>query len=766
MKRVLVLCLTLAGCGGITVEQPDEDTSAEVSNDTAQETTDNACQSDADCNTGLSCRVGTCNTSTGFCDVALAPNTCYILDACFDADAWETGNRCRICDPTLTPNDFVNKQCDGGQVCEPSTGDCVEPTPDVIDDAVPDATPDAVADATPDTGPDGVADATPDGTADATPDGTADADTDAADATDDADAAADAADDAVTDATADASPDAVADAVADTAADSVADVVPDAVADALPDGMADATPDATADAVPDGGGLTEPDPSAVAQFESIASLNPGPLDGVAVTYIKPQFSTDWASFFLQASPDGPALSVSVAPTDTFPDIEVGDIINIDITSVILFQGRVVADAYESLEVVGGGYDVTQLTQDITDSTDLTSALSSYENELIAATFPVMPGTEVFAGTGHTRWQVELPNLPGDINTVFRIPLQVRDEVGELDSCVVSIADTPLWRFQDQAQLSAWNVGEMTVTGCPDVQVLDAIATAPDKVLVTFNRGIDAGSLDPTGSQFSIVEGLTVTGATLVSGTQVEVTTGIQTAGADYTVVVADTLTDISGSAVDFLFAEGYFLGYVQPAAVVFNEINANVANPNCDLIELRVTESGSLSGFTLFERTTQVHTFTLTSVAKNDIILVLFGLGCPSPITPATTIVAIDDSGLTATTNTLTLRNSLGQIEDAVLLADQPTSTSAAGASENAAADAAAAGEWEMVGGGVPPTGFIDADFVAHAVAEMTNCSTDPFLAASQSIIRISDTDTNTKADWGLGPASFGTVNQGQAVLP
>lgn len=82
------------------------------------------CRVDADCDTGLFCRVGTCDTASSTCSVQVADNTCFIGDLCYQAGQEMTGDRCRLCSPTLTQTDFVNRECPAGQACDPATGQC------------------------------------------------------------------------------------------------------------------------------------------------------------------------------------------------------------------------------------------------------------------------------------------------------------------------------------------------------------------------------------------------------------------------------------------------------------------------------------------------------------------------------------------------------------------------------------------------------------------------------------------------------------------
>ena len=220
-----------------------------------------------------------------------------------------------------------------------------------------------------------------------------------------------------------------------------------------------------------------------------------------------------------------------------------------------------------------------------------------------------------------------------------------------------------------------------------------------------------------------------------------------------------------------------------PAVVRVNEINANITG-GCDLVELRVVSGGSLAGFELRERTSTVLTFPLGfNVATNDLIVVHFDSGdtactgggaapADEVLTPADQPAltfptnydgAFDfyssDSGITSTDNVIWLRDPAGVVVEAVLISDDATGT-AAGSSESAAADVAMAGEWTMVGGGVPAGGFVDDDFNAHAVQDSNATGSS---ASGESLQRNDDDDMNDRDDWIQGAQSFGAFNTGQS---
>jgi hypothetical protein len=117
---------------------------------------------------------------------------------------------------------------------------------------------------------------------------------------------------------------------------------------------------------------------------------------------------------------------------------------------------------------------------------------------------------------------------------------------------------------------------------------------------------------------------------------------------------------------------------------------------------------------------------------------------------------------LVAFDNVFTLYDGVGLIRDAVLAANGPDGTVSA-ASELQAAVVAAAGEWQMVGGGVPPGGFVDAEFRAHAVLDLDATGLN---ALGTSIQRTTNVDSNDKNGWTTGtgaPSTWGLLNPGQS---
>jgi hypothetical protein len=193
-----------------------------------------------------------------------------------------------------------------------------------------------------------------------------------------------------------------------------------------------------------------------------------------------------------------------------------------------------------------------------------------------------------------------------------------------------------------------------------------------------------------------------------------------------------------------------------------------------------VIQGGSLDGFTLSERTATVLTFSGLVVATNDSIIVHFNApsatcnpgASGSEVTSKTQFPASSfpqnfdfawdvyssDTGLTATDNVFTLRDPLGTIVDAVLVADDPTGSAAAD-SETAAATVAAVFQWTTPLGDIPAGGFVDDDFCLNAVQDLNGTGT---AAGGTSIQRSDDLDTNHMIGWTMGANSWGTNNGGQ----
>jgi hypothetical protein len=233
---------------------------------------------------------------------------------------------------------------------------------------------------------------------------------------------------------------------------------------------------------------------------------------------------------------------------------------------------------------------------------------------------------------------------------------------------------------------------------------------------------------------------------------------------------------------DPIFADDFDTG--PPARVVINEFNANISQ-RCDLVELRVVSGGSLNGYSLRELDNEtLVVFSNLTVATNDLVVVHIngpsgtcnpgGAGnetASKTQRPASTYSAnydtawdwySSDNDLLGVDNVLTLYDEEGRVMDAVL-AHNNFNDLVTTRSENQAAVVAAAGEWQMVGGGVPVGGFVGANFRLHAVLELTATGTTK---TGTSIQRTTNLDSNDKSGWttGIGALStWGLLNFGQS---
>jgi hypothetical protein len=146
------------------------------------------------------------------------------------------------------------------------------------------------------------------------------------------------------------------------------------------------------------------------------------------------------------------------------------------------------------------------------------------------------------------------------------------------------------------------------------------------VLLTFDRRIDPATVVTPGDQFTFSGGLTATAAQ-VTGRQITVTTSDQTPGTNYTVTVANTVKDLSGTSVSATANTATFRGFREPAVLRITEIQPNMPN-NGDLVELVAVSGGTVDGFVLqqdFTVSTPVvtlATFPNATVATGDVIVV------------------------------------------------------------------------------------------------------------------------------------------------
>lgn len=494
------------------------------------------------------------------------------------------------------------------------------------------------------------------------------------------------------------------------------------------------------------------------------------LSGVWVTYIKPALGFDAAGFFVQTQQTGPALFIAVDPASLTPSPVVGDDIDLTITEMDTATSLRQATQVSGLVVNSSDNDVTTLTQDLSSAGDVVSAIAEYEAELVTLSGTISSSFTT-AGSGHEAATIDTAGLSGDGDYRLRLPVSLAADLALHNGCTFTVSNTPMWRFAAVAQVSAWQLSEVSAANCSRPTLVVAVSGDVTEVRLEFSRAIDSASIVDAATQFTIDNGLAVTGA-VVDSRFVTLTTSTQLQGTAYTVTVAASVQDILGEGVDAAANTASFSGYTVPAVVLINEIKANVPG-GCDLLELRVTSAGSLEGFELLEQDTSVLTFGALMGNVDDYIVVHFDSNdssCNPGVSgneastvneqPAASFAqnfdtAYDwytsDFGMFSTDNVITVVDRLGGIVDAVLVSDDPTGTAFPQA-EAQAAIVAAAGQWTMVGGGIPPSGFVDDNFNLHAVQDLDGPDT---------LQRIDLTDNNTRNDWFAAnrPASWGLQN-------
>ena len=542
-----------------------------------------------------------------------------------------------------------------------------------------------------------------------------------------------------------------------------ADAAIDAVPDAPPDAPPDAAPTAAeliaaARATADGTGLTLP------------------ITGATVTFVKPALGSDVAGFTIQATQTGPALFIAVDPATLTPPPVRGDVVSFTITTMATNAGLRQATALTGFSRTATGGTVTALVQNLTTATDVITALDSYESEIVDVTGSIA-GAFVFGGSMFEKATITTTGITGDANYTVRLPQTLRDGQDAVVGCGFTLHGTPVGRLNGQVQLSAFSAADVTLTACPAPTVVSAVATSATSLHVTFSRRVLASSLMANGSQFTFDNGLTATAAA-VNGRIVTVTTATQIASTAYLLTVANTLTDLQGTTLGTP-STATFSGFTTPAVVRINEVNAN---SSCDLIELRVVSGGSMAGYKLLERDTQVLvTFPTLNVAKNDFIVVHMNnsASCnpgtavnettapnqqPTATFAANYDTAYDfystDTGLTSTDNVFTLYDATNAIMDAVFLSDDPAGATAATATETQAALVGAANQWSPA-----LATYLDTVFRTNAADDLNATGTT---VAGTSIQRLDNTDDNDKADWttGAGAAStWGAMNPGQTAF-
>ncbi len=307
------------------------------------------------------------------------------------------------------------------------------------------------------------------------------------------------------------------------------------------------SPDAGTDAmvvVPDGMPVANGVDVARAAADGVVDLA---IAQVFVTYLKPAIGNDPAGFFVQGAAMGPALFIAVDPASLTTPVAVGDRVSFTITEMGTTPGSLRQAISITTEVIhSSNNDLSGLVQDLSATVDLVTNLGAYESELVTAQFTV---TQNFsgAGTGFRAGIVETSAVTGSTDLRLRLPITLQDSVGLVPTCTVTATQIPVWRFNAAAQLSAFELSELTAT-CPAPVAVTTVAQSETEVTIEFDRGIDMTSVMANGSQFTFDGGL-VASAASVNGRVVTITTGTMGSAQLYTVTIAGTVLDVLGGAV-------------------------------------------------------------------------------------------------------------------------------------------------------------------------------------------------------------------------
>jgi hypothetical protein len=508
------------------------------------------------------------------------------------------------------------------------------------------------------------------------------------------------------------------------------------------------------------------------------------IDQVLVTYIKPFISPEPEGFFVQADPYGPAMFLGMSPSFSGVRLAAGDRVSFTVYEMGGLYDNSIAFSIGELVVHSRGNDVSALVQDVNEAFDLTSDARSYASELVRADL-VIQGDFYDDGYGYRIAQVATYGISGDWALMVRLSSPLLQEVGLEPGCTFRLDGVPLWRYWSEAIFPVHDFSELRDVSCTPPRIRTAVADSNTTVQLELSRNLDPATVQADGSQFTI-DDLLVTAAA-VDGRFVTLTTAPQTPGQFYSLEVAATVRDIFGAGADQGSAPT-FQGAAPRARLRINELKANIV-PSCDLLELRVTEGGTLSDVRITEQGATIHTFSNLQVATNDIIVIHFNRfstqcnprGSPSETQSVSQHARVDfganfdtaydiyvtEVGLGTTPHTIGALDHRGRLLDIVLVAGSPA-LAPDGDSEQDAALAAEAGEWRTQSGSVPPGGFTGDAFTTHAAAgldagEVSIVNGWGALDGRPSVQRSSNADSNHNGDWTTAPHSFGLLNPGQS---
>ncbi|GEL70316.1 Ig-like domain-containing protein [Myxococcus virescens] len=523
------------------------------------------------------------------------------------------------------------------------------------------------------------------------------------------------------------------------------------------------------------------------------ALDPAlPIEGAFVTFIKPAVtgSNELPGFFVQAEAQGPALFVSDATA--LAAVAVGDRVSFSVSSKATTGGLRSAATVTGTTVISQGHPVQNqstatpaglaVNRSADTSDTLVNGLDSVESELTYLTGAIAAAGSGI-GAGYTGFQITTEGvIAGTANFRLRVPTTLATELDLIQGCTFTLNAGPIWRFDAAAQPSAFTASELTLSGCAAPTFKSASATSLTELVLSFSRSISAASITNAPEQFTLTEGLTIS-EFRVEGQRVILTTSEQTPGTTYSVTVANTVTDVAGGSVASEASTQTFRGYRTPAVLQLTEVQPNATGSGSakDLVELQVLTAGTTAGLILVQDSVTANPGTLASfpdvdVAVGDIIVVhlnpvdtqenpfraetLTKDEAPRSANPTHYDTAWDFRGIgtnaiTYSSRIILVQDAAGTIQDAVPFR---TTGTPPGAFPGHLQAIQAAGQWlpaDCEGAPCTNTSTPSAGDVSASWAGIPN-NADP---TSNSVRRLSATDTNTKEDWAVGAPSWGLPN-------
>jgi cysteine-rich repeat protein len=268
---------------------------------------------------------------------------------------------------------------------------------------------------------------------------------------------------------------------------------------------------------------TEDELTAIRQAIHHAAASPvtlnHPVTHGLVTYVKVGQGTsgpghvDGPGFFVQNGPFGPALFFAMDPAVVAADLAPGDVVDLTVTKgewLSCLSASCTAD--NSMYVVTGATgsvvgNTTHIaaTQDVTNDPSLSAPVVNgplgwdLENELVTV-MGMLHGDWVNAGGVFKKIQVLrfIDNSPSPV--FLRVPTSLIAEAGLVADCTVMVTHAPIWRYESEAQVSAWSHHDVIPVQCPALTVAvsppDGVPNvpAPTDVVLAFSAPVDPATL--------------------------------------------------------------------------------------------------------------------------------------------------------------------------------------------------------------------------------------------------------------------------------